>query len=789
MAAVTSNLSQFAPVYQPISIKAPSEVEKFASKVLKTYIDLAYPQESTESRQAREKVLAKVEKLIKTLVKNCTIETGVSEDQANEGGGNIFISGSYRLGVHTEGTDIDIICCLPRQVSKDHFFGSFLDLLSARSDVSEVTPITEAVVPMIGLKIDGIDIDLLYSCLPFSQVKLKEKDILDDNILNGVDDQTAKCLNGPRVTNMLYKLVPNFEEFAICLRCLRLWGKKRGIYSNKMGYLGGVNFAILSAFICQLYPKAPAATLLKNFFRLMLDWKWPNPIRLCPKYEPGLNMEQWDPTIDRRQLRDLMPILTPAYPIMNSTYSTNQRTMEVMMMEFQRGKDICEKTITKIMLRKLKEDKLRKTYSSSSSSQSNIENDNRSNNFAMNEITDEFSELFKPFDFFSHFSTYLAICMTANTEDDLLKWEGFVESRVRQLVMKLGYLPFSAVRPHPKVLHDDEKNKLASNGNGVFSAMAFIGIETDPNRAKGEIQIGRPIQTFKDAPKFGVMNWNGRKEGMSVEVKILKFKDLPSFIFPKENGGKQEAKKRHKIIRKRIKEAYEKERLKKEQEKQALLAATTWTRKTSTEEQKTMFDNNGSGENDDNDNSNSKSNNNIKTNDVANETEDNNNNVKGVEDSSSLLLNGKADDEISSILDNSNIGTDINEKSKVFSDVNEITDTLKYEMKSANMVETDNELNSSSANDDDDNNNNNDNKQISIGDHTNDKVKQKRITELNLLKEKNKEEDDRLKEEMRNTIDLNSMFKQSKKRKNNGRTKKRKKMRCSLKSAGSIQEF
>ena len=91
MAAVTSNLSQFAPVYPPISIKAPSEVEKFASKVLKTYIDLAYPQESTESRQAREKVLAKVEKLIKTLVKNCTIETGVSEDQANEGGGNIFM--------------------------------------------------------------------------------------------------------------------------------------------------------------------------------------------------------------------------------------------------------------------------------------------------------------------------------------------------------------------------------------------------------------------------------------------------------------------------------------------------------------------------------------------------------------------------------------------------------------------------------------------------------------------------------------------------------------------------
>ena len=266
MAAAASNASQFAPVYQPISVKAPSDVEKFASLALCNYIDKAYPQESVESRKAREKVLAKVDKLIKELVKRCTVASGVSEAQANEGGGNIFISGSYRLGVHTEGTDIDIICCLPKQVTKDEFFGNFLDNLSARADVSEVTPITEAVVPMIGLKIDGIDIDLLYSCLPFAQVNLKEKDILDDNILRGVDDQTAKCLNGPRVTNMLYKLVPNFHEFAVCLRCLRLWGKKRGIYSNKMGYLGGVNFAILGAFICQLYKGNLRVTSISHAF-------------------------------------------------------------------------------------------------------------------------------------------------------------------------------------------------------------------------------------------------------------------------------------------------------------------------------------------------------------------------------------------------------------------------------------------------------------------------------------------------------------------------------------------
>lgn len=36
-----------------------------------------------------------------------------------------------------------------------------------------------------------------------------------------------------------------FSNFLIVLRCIRRWAKKRGLYGNKLGYLGGVNCNIL----------------------------------------------------------------------------------------------------------------------------------------------------------------------------------------------------------------------------------------------------------------------------------------------------------------------------------------------------------------------------------------------------------------------------------------------------------------------------------------------------------------------------------------------------------------
>ena len=84
------------------------------------------------------------------------------------------------------------------------------------------------------------------------------------------------------MTDIILKLVPNQETFKTTLRCIKLWAKNRGIYSNVLGYLGGVAWAILVANICIIFPHLAPNKLLYNFFRFYSQWEWnaDNPIHL-----------------------------------------------------------------------------------------------------------------------------------------------------------------------------------------------------------------------------------------------------------------------------------------------------------------------------------------------------------------------------------------------------------------------------------------------------------------------------------------------------------------------------
>lgn len=76
---------------------------------------------------------------MKKCVRQISLTNGLSETAATAAGGKIFTFGSYRLGVHGPGSDIDTLCVVPKHVSREEWFDVFEPMLREMDGVTEVS--------------------------------------------------------------------------------------------------------------------------------------------------------------------------------------------------------------------------------------------------------------------------------------------------------------------------------------------------------------------------------------------------------------------------------------------------------------------------------------------------------------------------------------------------------------------------------------------------------------------------------------------------------------------------
>ncbi|XP_053964091.1 poly(A) polymerase type 3-like [Anastrepha ludens] len=421
--------------------------------------------ETPDELSHRAKILTKLNMLVRKWIKNVSMAKNMSKADAKKLGGKIYTFGSYRLGVHDKGANIYALCVAPRNIERSEFFTSFFGLLKKQPKVAECRSVENTSVPVIKMKFDGVEIDLLFARLSPKEIP-EDFSLRDDNLLKDSDPQSVLSLNGCRVIDEIMELVPNRENFRLALRSIKLWAKKHGIYSNSFGYFGCITWAILVAHTCQFYPNATASTLVQKFFNMFSRWRWPDPVLL--KRTDIVNLQS--PAL----CSHLMPIITPAYPQYNSAFNVSEATKKVIINELNRGMA------------------------------------------TMNVIMSDgapWDLLFEAPSFFYRYHHFIVVLVTSQTSQDQLQWCGLVQSKIRLLVDDVQHKHhMSLVHANPTCFEykkDDvptqsnsgKENEPSDNpavDTAPFCSMLFIGLEFEYKEKNSKVDLTGSFKYFAE---------------------------------------------------------------------------------------------------------------------------------------------------------------------------------------------------------------------------------------------------------------------------------------------------
>eukprot|EP00826_Nyctotherus_ovalis_P048081 TRINITY_DN5628_c0_g2_i6.p1 TRINITY_DN5628_c0_g2~~TRINITY_DN5628_c0_g2_i6.p1 ORF type:complete len:505 (-),score=110.13 TRINITY_DN5628_c0_g2_i6:148-1662(-) len=448
--------------------------------------------DSTEDSKALE-VLTLIRQLTRQWIQSVAAKNRLP--LADTYGGMVCVTGSHVLGATSDGSDLDLVCVVPRFVDREKdFFGEFVEMLKHCSLVDSLIAIKEAYVPLIKLCIKAINIDLLFARVNLERVD-ESLSLFNDDMLADCDAASIYSINSYRNNIKITQLFPDRQLFGLCLSTVKRWAKARGVYGNKLGYLGGVSWAIMVTKAFQLFRADTLHRAVEVFFKTFAAWKWNRPVILCDMKVLSLGnggVHNWNPRSSENDQQHLMPIITPMYPCLNSAFNVSATTLRVMRKEFQRAKEI----ISQI------------------------------NEGAMWET------LFEEYSLFNSFHRYIKIEVISGNEEESKRSEGLVESKLRLLIINFErqFGDLIRLRPYPRAFHTTSELQ--------HTTLFFMGVRFLKDAGK-KIDLRDPVESFLETMKT-VAQQAGYDINLRISHAILK--DIPKEVLVQ--ARRKEPKKR-----------------------------------------------------------------------------------------------------------------------------------------------------------------------------------------------------------------------------------------------------
>jgi len=188
-----------------------------------------------------------------------------------------------------------------------------------------------------------------------------------------------------------------------------------------------------------------------------------------------------------------MPIITPCYPSMNSSYNVGDPQLRRIQDELRRA--------TKI-----------------------------SNDVCFGRKT--WGDLFKGNDFFRQHANYLQVDISSSHEDEFREWFGLCEARMRILIAGLEN-PSYGTQAYPFAKFFTRKEDEEDGGEGKYVSSFFIAIRFAEYAQK--IDLGPLVMDYLQI----VNSWEKRTATMDLKMNLVLQENLPSFAFEVECAEKE----------------------------------------------------------------------------------------------------------------------------------------------------------------------------------------------------------------------------------------------------------